>query len=723
MADLNIQLILKLVDRATAPARAAMRLIDRLGGEGMRRQAERVNRGAVLMASGFGSITGAALRGTAVLAGYAGTMGLITSAFIGPAAEMERFKVQLKNLEGSSEGAEKAMKWIQNFAATTPLELNDTISAYARLKAFGVDPTNGALQALVDTMAATGGGAEQLDGLVMALGQSWTKGKLQSEEALQMLERGVPVWDLLAQKLGKTSAEVQEMATKGKLGRKEIELLVQALGERNKGASENMSKTWGGIISNISDHWSRFAVMVMDSGPFDALKGRLQQLLDLLNQMAADGRLQAYAEHVGEYIMFALDAMWAFGVGAWQAWQTLLPIITQVADLLGGWDRLAWFAAALLMHRTIFGLVGGFWSIGRGALLVGSGLLGMAGEATAATSVLARMGIMMRSGLLRGFQLVKAGALLAGNAIQWLGRALLVAGRAALANPLLLVIAAIAGAAYVIYQNWDGIVAYFQGKIDRVRAAFDQGLLNGVLKLISEFNPFTLMMEAAEGLFTYLTGWTFGDIRKAIADAFGFDPFTAIQNAARRFWDYLMGWDFMKIAAELVDAFLAIDWVQVGIDMMNAIWNGMKAIASSMGAWMKAQITGWMPDWMKGGASSAPIGGGGSDGMAGAMDGNPAVIGDRALGGPVRAGRAYHWQEEGEEYFVPRTDGMVISNRQLRSMRSAGGGRGGSFSIGGITINAAPGMSPADVARAVKAELQKLARARGFALNDGGDYA
>ena len=41
MADLNIQLILKLVDRATAPARAAMRLIDRLGGDGMRRHAER----------------------------------------------------------------------------------------------------------------------------------------------------------------------------------------------------------------------------------------------------------------------------------------------------------------------------------------------------------------------------------------------------------------------------------------------------------------------------------------------------------------------------------------------------------------------------------------------------------------------------------------------------------------------------------------------------------
>jgi tape measure domain-containing protein len=723
MADLNIQLILKLVDRATAPARAAMRLIDRMGGEGMRRHAERVNRGATMMASGLGSVTGAALSGTAVLAGYAGTMGLITSAFIGPAAEMERFKVQLKNLEGSSEGAEKAMKWIQDFATTTPLELNDTISAYARLKAFGVDPTNGSLQALVDTMAATGGGAEQLDGLVMALGQSWTKGKLQSEEALQMLERGVPVWDLLAEKLGKTSVEVQEMASKGKLGRKEIGLLVEALGERNKGASENMSKTWDGIISNIMDHWSRFRVMVMDSGVFDFLKGRMQQLLDLLNQMAADGRLQVYADRLAQVILTSLEAMWAFGQGVYRVWNTLFPILSRTAELLGGWDNLAWFAAAILMRGTLFGLIGGFWKLGRGAALVAWGLFGMAGEATAATSVLTRIGILMRGGLARGWALMKAGAGHAALAIRWVSKALLAAGRAALANPILLVIAAIAGAAYVIYQNWDGIVAYFQGKIDRVRAAFDQGLLNGVFKLISEFNPFVLIMDAAMGLFTYLTGWTFDDVREAIADAFGFDPFTAIQNAALRFWNYLTSWDFARIAQDLVDAFLAIDWVQIGIDMMNAIWSGMKSIAGNIGSWMKAQATSWMPDWLTGAGSAGSIGGGGSDGMGGAMDGNPAVLGDRALGGPVRAGRAYHWQEEGEEYFVPRTDGMVISNRQLRAMRNAGGARGGSFSIGGITINASPGMSPADVGREVVRQLQKAARERGFALNDGADYA
>jgi hypothetical protein len=49
MADLNIALILRLVDRATAPARAAMKTIERIGGDSLMRQAERVNAGARLL--------------------------------------------------------------------------------------------------------------------------------------------------------------------------------------------------------------------------------------------------------------------------------------------------------------------------------------------------------------------------------------------------------------------------------------------------------------------------------------------------------------------------------------------------------------------------------------------------------------------------------------------------------------------------------------------------
>ncbi|MNC70662.1 hypothetical protein D3C75_1214970 [compost metagenome] len=68
---------------------------------------------------------------------------------------------------------------------------------FVRLKAFGIDPMNGAMQGMVDQAFKLGGGFEEVQGISLALGQAWAKQKLQGEESLQLIERGVPVWQLL----------------------------------------------------------------------------------------------------------------------------------------------------------------------------------------------------------------------------------------------------------------------------------------------------------------------------------------------------------------------------------------------------------------------------------------------------------------------------------------------------------------------------------------------
>ncbi len=73
-------------------------------------------------------------------------------------------------------------------------------------------------------------------------------------------------------------------------------------------------------------------------------------------------------------------------------------------------------------------------------------------------------------------------------------------------------IALIAAAAYIIYQNWDNIVAFFEEKWAGVKAAFSDGIINGIWKLWKEYNPVTLMTEAFMGLVKYLTGWDLGAI-------------------------------------------------------------------------------------------------------------------------------------------------------------------------------------------------------------------
>lgn len=76
----------------------------------------------------------------------------------------------------------------------------------------------------------------------------------------------------------------------------------------------------------------------------------------------------------------------------------------------------------------------------------------------------------------------------------------------------LVAIAGIAAAAYIVYDSWDNIAAFFSEKWASVKAAFSDGIINGMWKLWAEYNPVTLMMEAFNGLVKYLTGWDLGQI-------------------------------------------------------------------------------------------------------------------------------------------------------------------------------------------------------------------
>ena len=139
--------------------------------------------------------------------------------------QFEKMGLQLEAITGSSQAAEAAMSWIEDFTKNTPLQVSQVTEQFTRLKAFGLDPMDGTLQSLVDQNEKLGGGYKRLNGIVNAFGQAWAKQKLQGEEILQLIERGVPVWDRLSKVTGKSTAELQKMSTAGKLGRDVIKEL------------------------------------------------------------------------------------------------------------------------------------------------------------------------------------------------------------------------------------------------------------------------------------------------------------------------------------------------------------------------------------------------------------------------------------------------------------------------------------------------------------------
>jgi tape measure domain-containing protein len=236
-------------------------------------------------------------------------------------AEVEELTVQLNNLMGSSAAAQEAMNWLITFAKKTPLSLQDTNQAFVELKAYGIDPMDGSLMSLVDTMAGTGKGMEALDGIIMAFGQANAKGKLQQEEMNQLIERGIPIYELLAKVTGKNKDELDKLQQSGKLGKKVIRDVLDELGRRNRGAAEAMSRTWKGVISNIGDAWDSIMRSIGRVGVFDRFKGVAESIKDLFEGLDDSGAIsRPLADLMGSFTLFKVNLEQFLASDLFQNW-------------------------------------------------------------------------------------------------------------------------------------------------------------------------------------------------------------------------------------------------------------------------------------------------------------------------------------------------------------------------------------------------------------------
>lgn len=229
------------------------------------------------------------------------------SALIETAGEFQKLDVQLEGVFGGQ--APEALTAIQQFAKETPYQLQQVADSFVKLKAFGLDPLNGTFDAIADQAAKLGGSQETLTGITLALGQAQAKQKLQGEEILQLVERGVPVWDLLSRATGKNVQELQKLSEAGKLGRAEIALLIEEIGKSADGAAGALATTLPGQINRLKGQWAEFLNLIANSGVLDYLQEQLAAVSEEVTRMAATGELQAWAKEVADAIVGAAQAI------------------------------------------------------------------------------------------------------------------------------------------------------------------------------------------------------------------------------------------------------------------------------------------------------------------------------------------------------------------------------------------------------------------------------
>jgi tape measure domain-containing protein len=119
-------------------------------------------------------------------------------------AGMEQSKVAFTNLLGNADSAQKMLDNLYGIAAKTPFDFPQLRDSTQRLLGFGMAAKNvvPTMTAIGDAVAAAGGGSEQIDKISTAMGQIQAKGKVSTEELLQMAESGVPAMKILADQMG-----------------------------------------------------------------------------------------------------------------------------------------------------------------------------------------------------------------------------------------------------------------------------------------------------------------------------------------------------------------------------------------------------------------------------------------------------------------------------------------------------------------------------------------
>lgn len=199
------------------------------------------------------------------------------------ASAAETTEISFTTMLGSAEAATEMMGTLADFAAHTPFELSGLQTATRQLLAYGftADEVVPMLTAVGDATAALGTGQYGIEAVTRALGQMQTRGKVSSEEMLQLTEQGIPAWEYLAEAIGTDTAGAMEKVSEGAVDAATgIKAVTEGMERDFGGMMDAQSKTIAGLMSNLSDAIEQPLMELRNSDAYAALADSLSHLVD-----------------------------------------------------------------------------------------------------------------------------------------------------------------------------------------------------------------------------------------------------------------------------------------------------------------------------------------------------------------------------------------------------------------------------------------------------------
>lgn len=261
-------------------------------------------------------------------------------------------------------GARAFLQQIQDFAAETPFQLEESIRAGQRLLAVGfkarqIEPI---LRSVVDASSALGGDPEIYQNIVRVMSKIQTTGTATARDINSLARAGIPAYKYFQEQLGLTAKELRNIGKLKIPADKAIAVIVKGMQEDFAGMSEEMAKTLPGLLSTIKDDILIIGIEMADgvyssfkSGAEELVKG-LQTAISIVRAQGIGGLFE-YLVPPGtqEQVRVVIAALQEFGTTA----KLIIGIVNQLAGT--AFAQLANVAALVL--PPVVALVNEFLSL------------------------------------------------------------------------------------------------------------------------------------------------------------------------------------------------------------------------------------------------------------------------------------------------------------------------------------------------------------------------
>ncbi len=410
------------------------------------------------------------------------------------AFNLEAYRTQLETAVKDTQKASKLMKMAQDFSNASPFTSQETIQSTATMEAYGVNSEQW-LKMVADMAGATN---KEMEQATKALIDVLTKQEFQGLEEFgiskeMVMDKANSMYG--KNKVFKKSGELR----KGKDD--EMQKVIETLmSEKFGGGAEKLSKTVKGLWSTItgvtSDSLAKIFGMengiIKEGSALDILKQKLEIVANTLTQWQQDGTLDEIAEQFTVAMTQAIEAVTKVFNYIKENKDTILFFTKLAVIVYGSAKAIIFLRSTFSALKTIFIFTKGIYTfITSGQLLIN----------------------VVRTFLIIFYKLRNIFLILKGVVLAFTPAML----------PIIAVVVAVAGVAYLLYKNFDTVVEtikktwnWFKGLTDAM-PAWAKVLLLPITPIFAIIDAFKLLSDVVGKAWNWVKGFFNDDEEKNIS--------------------------------------------------------------------------------------------------------------------------------------------------------------------------------------------------------------